>query len=158
MTAHALLAVHGVLGLVSVLAVTRDAALAVLSASRQDAAAEDAVMGAAVARRAARGWWLAPVAVTAQFAVGLALYPAYRVQVRALDFDRNAPVYSQLFDFKEHLAALSLALVIALAVATRGASVNRDARWPLADFAATAAVLIWTVAILGVCVTARHAV
>ncbi|HEY2030195.1 MAG TPA: hypothetical protein VGH20_13405 [Myxococcales bacterium] len=157
MTAHALLAVHGVLGVVSVLAVTRDAIFAVLSASRGEVVtAQGAAIGASSALR--RLGWLGPASVVAQFAVGLALYPAYRVRVRALDFDRNAPLYSQLFDFKEHLAALSLALVVALAIASRGADADRDARWPLAAVAASAALLIWTVAILGVCVTARHAV
>lgn len=156
MSSRALLAVHGVLGLVSVLAVTRDAVLALLSALGRDL--EELHGGAPGFARALRRFgWLSPGAVVTQFAVGLALYPAYRVRVRALDFDRHAPVYSQLFDFKEHLAALSLALVVAIAVASRSAS-GRDARWPLAAIAITAAVFLWTVAILGVCVTARHAV
>jgi len=155
-TSRALLAVHGVLGLVSVLAVTRDAVLTVLSALRRDLhAGAPGQDGVASALR--RFSWLSPAAVLAQFAVGLALYPAYRVRVRALDFDRNAPLYSQLFDFKEHLAALSLALVVAMAVVGRSDS-GRDARWPLAAVATTAALFVWTVAILGVCVTARHAV
>jgi hypothetical protein len=164
-TARALLAVHGVLGLVAVFAVSRDAVIAVLSAARREV----------VAYAAAGFGWLAASAISVQFAVGLALYPSYRVHVRAADFDRHAPVYSQLFDFKEHLAALSLALVVVTAFArparprattTNGATAlsaesavhAEGARWPLAAVATTAALLVWTVAILGVCVTARHPV
>lgn len=163
MTARALLAVHGVLGVLSVLAITRDAVVSVLAALGREPGASYAPLGAdgqpaGAVRQVLRFGWLAPASIVAQFAVGLALYPAYRVRVRALDFDRNAPVYSQLFDLKEHLAALSLALVVAAAVASRGAADRKDARWPLAAVAATAALLVWTVAILGVCVTARHAV
>jgi uncharacterized membrane protein YjgN (DUF898 family) len=160
--ARALLAVHAVLGAVSVLAVTAQAVAAVQRAVRGRDVVSDAVdrggaVQAAARLRAARFAWIAAAAVVAQFAVGLVLYPAYRVRVRALDFDRNAPIYSQLFDLKEHLAALSLALVVAAALAGRSRTDGGD-RWPVAAVATTAALFVWIVAVLGVFVTARHAV
>ena len=77
----------------------------------------------------------------------------------AADFDRHAPVLSALFDFKEHLAALSLALVLGAALAGRAAA--REAqppRWPLAALSCAGAGLLWIAALLGLYVTARHPV
>lgn len=98
--------------------------------------------------------WVAPAVVAVQFALGLMLYPVYRVQVRAADLDRTAPALVQLFDFKEHMAALALALIFGAALAARER--NPEARWPAAAMSCTAAVFLWLAAIVGFAVAARH--
>ena len=47
------------------------------------------------------------------FLFGLLSYPHYRVLVRGLVLDREAPWASNLFDLKENLAAFTLPLVLA---------------------------------------------
>ena len=48
------------------------------------------------------------------FFFGLLSYPHYRVFVRGLVFDREAPWASNLFDLKENLAAFTLPLLLAV--------------------------------------------
>ncbi len=141
---RAVLLLHAILGFTAVFAATHHAAHAVLAAR-----------GTPQVRALTRFGWIAPAAVIAQAIAGLVLYPAYRLQVRAADFDRHAPVVAQLFDFKEHLSALALALVVAAALAGRN---DARPRWPLAALSCTGAAFLWTAAILGLYVTARHAV
>jgi hypothetical protein len=141
---RALLLIHAVLGFGALFAGTHHAAHAVLSA-----------LGRPQARALRRFAFIAPAAVVAQALCGLAIYPAYRVRVRALDFDLYAPAVAQLFDFKEHLSALALPLVIGASLA--GASnEGREARWPLAALSCAGAAFLWTAAIIGLYVTARH--
>ena len=148
MTARTLLVVHGVIGFLAVFAVTHHAAYAVLSA-----------LGRRNQRALRRFGWIAPAALVAQIMLGLALYPTYRVQVRAADFDQNAPFFSQLFDLKEHLAALSLAPVILAGLAGRvSEEPAREARWSIAALSCTGTLFVWVAAIVGLCVTARHPV
>jgi hypothetical protein len=144
---RALLLVHAVLGFTAVMAGTHHAAHAVLAA-----------LGRAQARALQRFGWIAPAAVVAQALSGLALYPAYRVRVRAADLERSAPAVVQLFDFKEHLSALALALVIGAALAGRVADADRPARWPVAALSCTGAAFLWAATIIGLYVTARHPV
>jgi hypothetical protein len=139
---RALLIWHAVLGFTALFAATHHAVHAVLAA-----------LGRAQDRALRRLGWIAPAAVLLEAACGLAIYPAYRVQVRAADFDLNAPVLAQLFDFKEHLAALALPLVIGAALAGRR---NEEPRWPLAAVSCTGAAFLWTAAVIGLYVTARH--
>jgi hypothetical protein len=139
----ALLISHAILGFTAVVAATHHAAHAVLAALNR--------MEARALRRFA---WMAPAAIVAQVVTGLAIYPAYRVNVRAADLERNAPIAVQLFDFKEHLAALALALVIAAALAGRRS--EEETRWPLAALSCTGAAFLWTAAVIGLYVTARH--
>ena len=56
---------------------------------------------------------IAPLFVGAFF-LGLTMYPHFRVDVRARYLDANQPWASNLFDFKEHLAAISLPLALGL--------------------------------------------
>ena len=72
---------------------------------------------------------------------------------RAADFDLHAPALAGLFDFKEHLSALALALVVGAAFAGRR---EEDARWPLAAISCTGAAFLWVAAVIGLYVTARH--
>jgi hypothetical protein len=139
---RALLIVHALLAFTALFAATHHAGHAVLAAS-----------GRPQARALRRFSWIASGAVLAQAASGLLLYPAYRVRVRAADFDLHAPALAQLFDFKEHLAALALALVIGAALAGRR---EEDARWPLAAISCTGAAFLWVAAVIGLYVTARH--
>lgn len=136
-----ILLLHAVLGLAAVVAGSLQAAWAVLAAR-----------GKPLPRLRP---WIAPAVVAAQFILGLALYPAYRVQVR-VDLERTAPALVQLFDFKEHLAALSLALILGAAFASRDTAA--EARWPAAAMSFAGAAFLWLAAVVGVVVTARHSV
>ena len=147
--ARPLLLAHAVFGFTAVFASTHHAAHAVLAA-----------LGRQQQRELRRFGWITPAAVVVQMMLGLAIYPVYRVRVRAADFDRNAPAILQLFDFKEHLAALALALAVGAALA--GRLHDRDdpgaQRWSLAAVSLTGAVLLWACALIGLYVTARHPV
>src|SRR5207302_8655126 len=80
---RALLLVHAVLGFTAVFAATHLAVYALLAARR----------GAGSGLR--RFSWIAPAAALPQFALGLILYPAYRLRVRLPDLDKNAPRVAQ---------------------------------------------------------------
>jgi hypothetical protein len=116
-----------------------------------------AAMGRENGRALRRFGWIAPLALFAQVLLGLSMYPTYRVAVRMNDFDRTAPMFSQLFDLKEHLAALSLALVLVAAIAGRFTDSNsKETRWPIAALSTIGALFVWIVAVIGLTVTARH--
>ena len=145
--ARPLLILHAVLGFTAVFAGTHHAAHAVLSA-----------LGRQQLRALRRFGWIAPLSVVAQALCGLAIYPVYRVRVRAADLERSAPIVVQLFDFKEHLAALALVLVIAAALAGRKPDAPPQTRWPVAALSCSGAAFLWAAAIIGLYVTARHPV
>ncbi|HEX4386889.1 MAG TPA: hypothetical protein VH083_28235 [Myxococcales bacterium] len=146
--ARPMLVVHAVVGFTAVFSTTHHAAYAVLSA-----------LGRQNQRALRRFGWIAPSSLITQLLLGFALYPTYRIRVRALDFDRNAPFFSQLFDFKEHLAALSLMLVLAAALAARiKESPSQETRWSIAALSSVGALFVWTTAVIGLVVTARHPV
>ena len=164
--ARPLLLVHAVVGFTAVGTATHFAAYAVIGALRGSAAAQLRRFSA-----------LAPAALAAQALLGFALYPTYRVRVRLGDLDRTAPAVAQLFDLKEHLAALALALVAAAAVAARAggraragagtsapgalAAISAPAglrTWAVAALSASGAALVWAAAIIGLYVTARRPV
>jgi hypothetical protein len=158
--ARPLLLAHAVLGFTAVGAATHFAVYALL-------AARAAGRGAQLRRFSS----IASLALGAQVLLGLALYPTYRVRVRLADFDRAAPAVAQLFDFKEHLAALSLALVLAAAAVARASVRTATAqapeddpaepqglRWAAAALSTSGAALTWTAALIGLYVTARHPV
>jgi hypothetical protein len=144
--ARTLLILHAILGFTAVMAASHHAVHTLFLA-----------LGRPNLRALKRFGWIAPASVVAQAVCGLAIYPAYRVRVRAADFDRTAPMVAQLFDFKEHLSALALALVIAAALAGRQEQ-PQGARWPVAALSCTGAAFLWTAAIIGLYVTARHPV
>jgi hypothetical protein len=146
--ARTLLLAHALLGFTALFAGTHHAAHAVLSAA-----------GRSQARALRRFAWIAPAAVIAQALCGLAIYPVYRVRVRAADLERSAPFVVQLFDFKEHLSALALALVVVAALAGRSSTeASPQARWSIAALSCTGAAFLWAAAIIGLYVTARHPV
>ena len=144
--ARSLLIAHAVLGFTAVFASTHHAAHAVL-----------ATLGSRQTRALDRFAWIAPLAVVAQALFGLALYPTYRVRVRAAVLERAAPAVVQWFDFKEHLSALALALVIAAALAGRGMDPDtpRDHRWPVAALSGTGAAFLWAATLIGLYVTSH---
>lgn len=87
----------------------------------------------------------------AAFFLGLVLYPHFRVAVRAGYLDASQPWASNLFDLKEHLAALGLPLALGLyGLAKRGPAVR-----PLTDLFALAlwAMVTW-MAVSGLIITA----
>ena len=59
------------------------------------------------------------------FALGLLAYPHYRVYVRGLVLDRDAPWASNLFDIKENLAAFCLPLALAVLAMERDRAAPR---------------------------------
>jgi hypothetical protein len=139
---RALLICHAVLGFTALFAATHHAAHALLAAG-----------GRQEGRALRRFGWIAPAAVLAQVLSGLAIYPSYRVHVRAADFDLHAPALAQLFDFKEHISALALALVVGAGLASRR---DEEPRWPLAAVSCTGAAFLWVATLIGLYVTARH--
>jgi hypothetical protein len=147
--ARTLLLAHAVFAFAALFASTHHAAHAVLAA-----------LGKQQSRELRRFGWIAPIALVAQALTGLALYPVYRVRVRAADLDRTAPFVAALFDFKEHLAALALALVLGAALAGRaqGRDAPRAQRWPVAALSLGGAALLWVATLIGLYVTERHAV
>ena len=152
--ARPLLIAHAVIGLTAVGAATHFAAYAVLAARR--------AAGSVQLRRFAI---ITPLALVAQLLLGSALYPNYRVRVRLADLQASAPVVVRLFDFKEHAAALALALVLAAALVARVRATStlqpereRALRWSGAALSLGGAALVWTAALIGLYVTARHPV
>jgi hypothetical protein len=166
--ARPLLLAHAVLGFVALGAATHLAAYALLAARRG--------RGLPQLRRFSL---LSPLALVAQVLLGLALYPTYRVRVRLEDFERAAPAVAQLFDFKEHLAALAVALIVAAAASARAGTAGtaadlpaadaadlpkeawspaKSARWAVAVLSTSGAALTWIAALIGLYVTARHPV
>lgn len=79
----------------------------------------------------------------AAFAVGLAMYPHFRLDVRAYHLDAEAPWASNLFDVKENLAALVLPLVAWLGLTGRRFTTESHA--PLLGAMAVASVSAWVV-------------
>jgi len=149
--ARALLIVHAVLGFTAVFATTHHAVSAFLAAR-----------GRPVQRQLRRFGWMASASTLAQALFGLSLYPVYRVRVRFADLESSAPAVVQLFDLKEHLSALALALVLGASFA--GRALPADAPAPAAESRAVAALsgcgaaLVWAAALIGLYVTARHPV
>jgi cytochrome bd-type quinol oxidase subunit 2 len=146
--ARPMLIVHAVVGFTAVFSTTHHAAYAVLSA-----------LGRQNQRALRRFGWIAPSVLITQLCLGFMLYPTYRIRVRAMDFDKNAPFFTQLFDFKEHLAALSLTLVLAAALAARVKELpSKEARWSIAALSCVGALFVWLAAVIGLAVTAKHPV
>lgn len=100
------------------------------------------------------GRLIAPLFVGA-YGLGLALYPHFRVDVRAHYLDAEQPWATNLFDFKEHLMSLGLPLAIGLFVLARR---GPEAR-PLTDLFAVAlwAMVTWS-AISGLIITSVRGV
>ena len=97
---------------------------------------------------------IAPLFVGA-FILGLAMYPHFRVDVRARFLDSQQPWASNLFDFKEHMAALGLPLAVALFFLARRGPASR----PVADLFAVVlwAIVAWA-AISGLIITSVRGV
>ena len=148
-SARALLLVHAVLGFTAVFATTHHAVSAFLAA-----------LGRPVQRQLRRFGWMAPASLLAQALFGLLLYPVYRVRVRFADLERSAPAVVQLFDLKEHLSALALALVLGASFAGRALPADAPAAQSraVAALSGGGAALVWAAALIGLYVTARHPV
>jgi len=152
--ARGVLIVHAVVGFTAVLSCTHHAVYAWLS-----------VRGPKRAPQLLRFGWIAPLALTVQVLLGFLLYPTYRVRIRGAHFDHEGLLWlSQLFDFKEHAAALALVLVLGAALAGRtfardGAleeTARRKVARGLALLSTSGAVLVWAAALIGLYITARH--
>lgn len=91
---------------------------------------------------------LVPLIVLAQYSLGLLIYPAYRVTVRLAWLDKKAPLAAALFDVKEHAAALALPLLAGAALLAR-LPAAKSTRAVGAWLAIAGALLVWSVALLG---------
>ncbi len=100
---------------------------------------------------------IVPILFLSQFAIGLLLYPVYRVTVRVPYLDVKAPLVSALFDIKEHCAALAVPLLIVASLLARRPAA-KDVRRIGALLAVVGAALVWLVALLGLYVTSYRAV
>ncbi len=83
---------------------------------------------------------------------GLAAYPHYRVQVRGLVLDRDFPWASNLFDLKEHAAAIALPLWVAAFGVEGSPSSARPAAW----LSLALSVLVFFTLVAGLIVTTVH--
>jgi hypothetical protein len=148
-SARALLLLHAVIGFAAVFTVTHHAVFAVSCA-----------LGRRVQRQLRRFGWMAPAVIVLQALFGLALYPAYRVGVRSAGLEHSAPRVVQLFDVKEHLSALALAVVVAAGLAGRALPFPAPAAEArsIAALSGCGAALVWAAALIGVYVTAWHPV
>ncbi len=96
-----------------------------------------------------------PALLAAAMALGLLMYPHYRVHVRGLFLDRSAPWASNLFDIKEDFAALAVPLAACAFVIGRSAGSGRPllrllvvctvALWALVAFVAVSGLIITSV-------------
>jgi hypothetical protein len=148
-SARALLIAHAIFGFA-----------AVFSATHHAVASLNAARGRPVGSQLRRFGWLAPATLAAQALFGLALYPAYRVRVRFADLEQTAPFVVELFELKEHFAALALALVVAASLAGRALPLRPPAAEgrSVAALSICGATLLWAATVLGLYVTARHPV
>ena len=94
------------------------------------------------------------------FGLGTLLYPAYRVYTRAAVLDRHAPWAANLFDLKENLAALGLAVVIGYALLSRVIDPREDTLWrPLyVGLGLSLAAIVWFSVVSGLIIVATRAI
>lgn len=95
------------------------------------------------------------VAWLVTFGLGLLAYPTFRYSVRELVLDRCAPWASNLFDIKEHLAALGLPIALGLFALSRVLEPKTDRAIARVYVAMTilAALLLWVATISGLLIT-----
>ena len=96
---------------------------------------------------------LVPGLLAAAIALGLLMYPHYRVHVRGLVLDRSAPWASNLFDIKENFAALAVPFAACTFALGRLSSPTRTLPWLRAGCAVALWALLAFVAISGLLVT-----
>ena len=101
--------------------------------------------------------YAATVAVTwlVTFALGLVAYPAFRVAVREVYMDRHEPWASNLFDLKEHLAALGIPLVLGVLALSRviDPKLDRGLARTYAVMTMLVAAIVWFDVISGLAIT-----
>jgi len=101
--------------------------------------------------------YAATVAVTwlATFALGLLSYPTFRYSTRALYLDRYEPWASNLFDLKEHTAALGIPLVLGAFALSRVIDPKQDRSLARAYVALVmlVVVIVWFDVLSGLLIT-----
>ncbi len=101
---------------------------------------------------ARRGLWGAALLTLVTFVVGSLLYPAYRSELKP-DLLVQAPMLASLFESKEHLAAMTLCLVLGSAGVQTSAGQLPEGRRASRALLALGWLLYSVVAGLGVLVT-----
>jgi hypothetical protein len=95
------------------------------------------------------------VAWLVTFVLGLVAYPTFRYAVRALYMDRYEPWASNLFDIKEHLAALGIPIVLGVFALSRVVEPKADRGLARAYAALTCmvAAIVWFDVVSGLVIT-----
>jgi hypothetical protein len=106
--------------------------------------------------------YAATIAVTwlVTFGLGLLAYPTFRYTARALYLDRYEPWASNLFDLKEHAAALGLPLALGAFALSRVVEPKTDGAMAraYAAIAALLAAIVWFDVIAGLLITIARGV
>jgi hypothetical protein len=84
------------------------------------------------------------------FLTGIWLYPYFRVEVRAACLDPNFPVFTGLFEIKEHWLAMGLGLLLAHRTLATGAVTGR----PRALVAILVGTIVLVTTVIGVAIVA----
>jgi hypothetical protein len=98
------------------------------------------------------------VSYVVTFALGAAVYPSYRVLVRALVLERTEPALTAWFDVKETFAAVALLPAIGLGVMAFTAR-PADAPWTaraVAGLSFVVCAVVWLNVVVGLLTAATH--
>lgn len=95
------------------------------------------------------------VAYLLTFLLGSLLYPNYRYHVRAQYLDKHAPWATNLFDIKEHWAAIGLALFLVFWLLSRHIDPQKDRTvvFLYVFLSVVLATIVWFAVIAGLLVT-----
>lgn len=122
--------------------------------------ARRALSGAGRVRATARFAWMTLAAYAGAMALGLVLYPTYRLDVRAAYLDLALPAVARLFDCKEHLVAVGLAAALGAVPLARELDGGERPPWAglYLVLAGTACACAWFGALVGLYTVAIKAV
>ncbi len=90
------------------------------------------------------------IAYAVTFLTGIWLYPHFRVEVRAACLDPNFPVFTGLFEIKEHWLAMGIGLLLTHRVLATGALTGR----PRALVSILVGTIVLTTTVIGVAIVA----
>lgn len=80
------------------------------------------------------------------FVIGLLIYPVFRVNVRAADFDKARPWATGLFEVKEHIGAVALFAALAIIILAKNTDEkSEDNRKALFTFLVGTVALVFIV-------------
>jgi hypothetical protein len=100
------------------------------------------------------------IAYGVTFLLGALVYPSFRYVVRGLYLDRYAVWASNLFEIKENLAVLGLAMAIGALILSRkmDPALDRHTRFGYAAFVFTLTAIVWFNVVSGLLITMAKSV